>query len=75
MRAAKLAKILKQGSKPLSEGNFAHNLTVLTKQLPEGMEAHHVLPKALADKFKRFGIENVHDPKYGAWVKGGKPGN
>jgi hypothetical protein len=65
-------KLLKQ-----TERNFRENLMRLTGKSQEsvkGMEAHHVLPQALEDKFKaRFGNDfNINNPEWGAWVKQGE---
>jgi hypothetical protein len=54
---------------------FRHNLAELTRMLPDGMQAHHMLPQKFAGRFT--GI-NIHDPKYGAWwesVTHGKAAN
>jgi hypothetical protein len=56
-----------------TQSNFRRNLENRTP-IPRGMqdpEAHHMLPKELADQFDElFGI-NVHDPRWGAWAEGG----
>lgn len=67
----RLARNLDPGVfKTFTARNFRENLRRLTgKSLEEiaGLEAHHVLPRALKDKFGEVGI-NIHDPLFGSWV-------
>ncbi len=54
--------------KPFTSWNYRHNLKVLTQSLGEGMDAHHIFPKAskFQKHWKRVGL-NVHDPNNMAW--------
>lgn len=38
-----------------------------TGEAPEGMHAHHILPKKFKEKFEEVGI-NINNPKYGMWL-------
>ena len=53
--------------KPFTKYNYRENLKIHTEKFPSSnMEAHHVFPQELGDKFLEKGI-NIHDPKYLAW--------
>ncbi|HYV46080.1 MAG TPA: hypothetical protein VFA20_14520 [Myxococcaceae bacterium] len=49
-----------------TEDNFRENLGRLTGHVPEGTDAHHVLPQEFRSQCRRAGI-NIDDPRYGAW--------
>lgn len=54
-----------------TKSNFRKNLTKLVGDAPNWMkkaEAHHVLPQKFEKWFKKNGIENIHDPRFGTWV-------
>ena len=53
--------------KSFTRGNFRDNLGRLTGGIPDGKQAHHILPYAFEGKFSDIGI-NIHDPKYGVWL-------
>ncbi len=54
-------------SRPFTKENFRHNVGVmLGRPLEKNEQAHHVLPQALEQEFKDRGVNNIHDPKYGA---------
>ena len=53
--------------KKFTAGNFRDNLARLTGEMPEGKQAHHILPQKFIDFFLEADI-NIHDPKYGAWL-------
>ena len=53
--------------KSFTAGNFRDNLARLTGEMPEGKQAHHILPQKFFEYFERAKI-NIHDPKYGAWL-------
>jgi RHS repeat-associated protein len=49
---------------------FRRNLIAHTGGKDPGANwiAHHGLPVELADDFKKLGIKNIHDPKWGIWT-------
>ncbi|MBQ8070278.1 MAG: hypothetical protein IJ202_05475, partial [Bacteroidales bacterium] len=57
---AKLTKSLRS--------NMVRELERAGKLVPEGMQAHHVLPKKFFNKFDNAGI-NINDPQYGVWME------
>ncbi|HHV53887.1 MAG TPA: hypothetical protein GXX55_00300 [Firmicutes bacterium] len=74
MGKADVARVLKEARfKPFTEHNFRDNLSILTgragKEIAD-LEAHHVLPKVLADRFAKVGLD-VNHPILGDWVKKG----
>ena len=52
--------------KSFTEQNFRANLGLLTREVPEGAESHHIFAQKFEKDFKTSGI-NIHDPKYGSW--------
>jgi hypothetical protein len=66
--AAREAQAAGGGGKALAytAANFRDNLSRLTGGIPEGAQAHHVLPQKFAAAFQKAGL-NIHDPKFGAW--------
>ncbi len=55
---------------PFTARNFRENLQRLTgmsEEATRGLQAHHVFPQKLEEKFQPLGI-NIHDPRFGAWV-------
>ncbi len=79
--AADIAKIVVKGTEEagrrgllsFTKANFRDNLmraTGKTKDAAKGLEAHHMLPQELVDAFTSVGMK-IHDPAFGAWVKGG----
>ena len=54
-------------SEAYSKWNFRKNLQALTGVKGDGLQAHHVLPQVLENKFDAIGIR-IHDPIYGSWV-------
>ena len=56
--------------KPFTKYNYRENLKIHTEKFPSSnMEAHHVFPQELAEKFLEKGI-HIHDPKYlASWEK------
>lgn len=66
----KLAKgIIMQGEK-FSAKAYRHNLQVFTKMLGEGMDAHHIFPKAkkFAEFFSKAGLD-VNNPANMKWLE------
>lgn len=51
---------------PISVSAVSTNLSRLTGEIPEGAQAHHVLPQQFASRFKALGLD-IHDPRFGAW--------
>lgn len=69
-KGAKLVKGV-SGLGKFTKSNFRKNLTKLVGDAPNWMkkaEAHHILPQKFGKWFKERGIENIHDPRFGAWV-------
>jgi len=53
--------------------NFRRNLEHYRPKPPDmkNPEAHHVLPQRLRKIFAQMGIDNIHEPRWGAWVEQG----
>ncbi|MBI2854647.1 MAG: hypothetical protein HYX87_06995 [Chloroflexi bacterium] len=62
------------GLREFTEGNFRKALKRLTDKsfTAAEKEAHHVLPKEFEDGFRKAGIENINDPRFGSWVDPGE---
>jgi len=59
-----------KGERLFAKSSFRKNLIEMTGKNPgKSMEAHHVLPKKFEGMFKASKIDNIHNPKYGAWVE------
>jgi len=57
--------------KSFTRNNFRENLRTLTGAGVDqiiGKEAHHILPQQFEKQFRKAGIENIHDPKFGSWI-------
>jgi RHS repeat-associated protein len=59
---------------PWSFRGKLQKLTGMSDKMAKGMEAHHILPQALEDKFiSRFGNDfDINNPFWGTWVKKGE---
>jgi hypothetical protein len=70
--AATVARNVPTRYRAFTIDNYRHNLQVLTGQLGEGMDAHHIFPKGKQFDafFQRAGI-NVHDPNNLTWWESG----
>ncbi|MCC6215311.1 MAG: hypothetical protein IT376_10605, partial [Polyangiaceae bacterium] len=62
-----------QAFKSFTQRNFRANPGRLTGSIPEGAQAHHVLPAKFEAQFGRARI-NIHDPRFGAWWEAGAHG-
>ena len=47
--------------------NFRKNSAILTGYVPDGKQAHHILPQKFRAAFEKVNL-NIDDPKYSAWV-------
>jgi hypothetical protein len=70
LRAARAAGGATPALRSFTASNFRTNLARLTGRIPEGAQAHHILPQEFAPQFQRLGL-NIHDPRFGAWWQGG----
>ncbi len=60
--------IVPQAFRAYTNGNFRHNLMVLTGRAPPNtVQAHHVLPVKLREFFDKYYGINIHEPRFGAW--------
>ena len=48
--------------------NFRENLARRTGEIPEGHEAHHMLPKKFEEFFTKVGLD-INNPMFGKWLK------
>ncbi|MDE0198881.1 MAG: pre-toxin TG domain-containing protein [Caldilineaceae bacterium] len=69
--SSKLAMELGYRTKRFSKSNYRDSLITFTgrnKDEVSGLEAHHILPQGLEQKFTESGFETIHDPRFLVWV-------
>lgn len=69
--SSKLAIELGYRTKTFSKSNYRDSLITFTgrnKDEVSGLEAHHILPQDLEQKFTESGFETIHDPRLLVWV-------
>ncbi len=69
--SSKLATELGYRTKTFSKSNYRDSLITFTgrnKDEVSGLEAHHILPQDLEQKFTESGFESIHDPRLLVWV-------
>lgn len=71
VKAARKIDKVAETATSFTKRNFRKNLSKLTGVMPEGKQAHHMLPQKFEPFFKEAGID-IHDPKYGYWLESHK---
>lgn len=71
VKAARKIDKVAETATSFTKRNFRKNLSKLTGVMPEGKQAHHMLPQKFEDKFNNAGID-IHNPKYGYWLESHK---
>ena len=69
--SSKLATELGYRTRKFSKSNYRDSLITFTgrnKDEVSGLEAHHILPQDLEQKFTESGFETIHDPRLLVWV-------